>query len=424
MQRWILGLWAALLAPSAWGQDLVVHCGRLLDGTGRPAQTAVSLIIQAGQVARIVPGYDSLPGVAVLNCRNRTVLPGLIDCHVHLDHEHSEDDLAIEVRREPAEQAYYAAAYAKATLRAGFTTVRDLGGNGVNLALRNAIAKGLVPGPRVICAGTPIGSTGSHMDPTNGYNATFRTGLEPAAGVADGADAVRRAVRRQIQAGADVIKVAATGGVLSYVKDGSKPQFTQTELEAAVQTAQDYGLRVAAHAHGAEGIKRALRAGVASIEHGTLMDDEAIALFKQKGAWYVPTLTAGRSVADSARKPGHYPPIIAEKARALGPKMMGTFAKAYKAGVKIAFGTDAGVFTHGLNYLEFGYMVEAGMPPMQAIVSATRSAAELLGLQDKIGTIEPGKTADIIAVDGDPLQDIAALGRVRTVVQGGKVVEF
>lgn len=419
----VLALWMG--AATARAQDLTIHCGRLIDGTGKPPQQQVTLVVEKGKVARIVAGYQSAgPGSTLLDWSKRTVLPGLIDCHVHLDHEHSEADLENEVRQNPEDQAFQAAAYAKATLKAGFTTVRDLGGSGVNLSLRNAIRKGLTPGPRIICAGVPIGSTGGHMDPRNGLNATLRSAVDQQTdNIADGPDECRRAVRRQYQNGADVIKIAATGGVLSYAKDGTRPQFTQEEMNAVVQTASDYGLRVAAHAHGAEGMKRALRAGVASIEHGTLMDDEAIVLFKQKGAYYVPTLTAGRATTDSAKKPGHYPEIIAAKARAISPQMMGTFAKAYKAGVKIAYGTDAGVFRHGLNALEAQYMVEGGMPPAEVIVAATKSASELLGISADVGTLEPGKLADLIATEGNPLEDIKQLSHVAAVVQGGKLVE-
>ena len=405
-------------------QNLSIHCGKLIDGTGAAPREQVTLVIEQGKIARITNGYEPAPpGGRLLDWRSRTVLPGLIDCHVHIDHEHSETDLADEVRLEPEDMAFRAAAYARITLRAGFTTVRDLGGTGVNLALRRAIGKGLAQGPRIVCAGSAIGSTGGHVDPSGGFNRTHRAALLPADEVANGPDDCRRAVRKQIQLGADVIKIAATGGVLSHEKDGSRPQFSQAEMEAVVQTAADYGLKVAAHAHGAEGIKRALRAGVASIEHGTLMDDEAIGLFKKTGAYYVPTLTAGHSVADSAKKPGYFPALIAEKAKALGPRMQATFSKAYKAGVKIAFGTDAGVYRHGLNYLEFVYMVEAGMKPMDAIVAATRSAADLLGISTEVGTLEPGKTADVIAVDGDPLKDIAVMGKVAGVVQKGALVE-
>jgi imidazolonepropionase-like amidohydrolase len=240
-------------------------------------------------------------------------------------------------------------------------------------------------------------------------------------GVANGPDECRKAVRQQVKNGADLIKIASTGGVLSVAKDGSSPQFTEDEIRAVVETARDFGMKVACHAHGAEGMKRAIRAGVHSIEHGTLMDDEVIKLMVAKGTYYVPTITAGRSVGDSAKISGYYPAVVVPKALEIGPKIQSTFGKAYKAGVKIAFGTDAGVFSHGKNYLEFQYMTEAGMPVMEAIRSATVNTAELLGIQDILGTIEKGKLADIIAVDGDPLADVSVMRNVSFVMKNGKI---
>jgi imidazolonepropionase-like amidohydrolase len=299
--------------------------------------------------------------------------------------------------------------------------VRDLGGSGVNISLRNAINRGLIKGPRVYTAGRMLTSTGGHGDATNGLREDLIGNPGPGDGVVNGVDECIKAVRMRYKEGCDVIKIASTGGVLSLEKDGSGAQFSEEEIKAIVQTAKDYGLRVAAHAHGAEGIKRALRAGVTSIEHGTYMDDEAIALFKQTGSWYVPTIIAGKSVADSARKPGYYPAIIAEKAQTVGPLIQGTFGRAYKAGVKIAFGTDAGVYAHGKNWMEFVYMTEAGMPALEAIKAATFSGAELIGISDKLGTIEKGKLADIVAVDGDPATDIKAMGRMRFVMKDGVI---
>jgi imidazolonepropionase-like amidohydrolase len=299
--------------------------------------------------------------------------------------------------------------------------VRDVGGSGVNISLRNAINKGIIKGPRIFTAGKAIATTGGHADPTNSYRKDLMGDPGPAEGVVNGPDECRKAVRQRYKDGADLIKITATGGVLSVATSGSNPQFTEEEIKAIVETAKDYGFRVAVHAHGAEGIKRAIRAGVNSIEHGTLMDEEAIALFKQHGTWYVPTLTAGRSVADSAKKPGYYPAVVAAKAIAIGPQLQGTFAKAYKAGVKIAFGTDAGVFKHGMNWLEFTYMIEGGMKPMDAIKAATINAADLLGMKDQFGSIEIGKLADIVAVDGDPLKDSRVFGKCVFVMKEGVV---
>jgi len=304
---------------------------------------------------------------------------------------------------------------------AGFTTVRDLGGSRVNISLRNAVNNGTTIGPPIYTAGKSIATTGGHADPTNGLKREFGGDPSPFDGVVNGVDECRKAVRQRYKDGSDLIKILATGGVLSQAKDGSGAQFTEEEIRAIVETAKDYGFKVAAHAHGAEGMKRAIRGGVTSIEHGTFMDDEAIELFKKYGTYLVPTVIAGKSTADSAKIPGYYSDIVTPKALATGPKIQATFAKAYKAGVKIAFGTDAGVYMHGKNYLEFGYMVEAGMPPMEAIKSATLSAATLLGVEATLGTIEPNKLADIIAVDGDPLKDIAVMGKVVFVMKDGTV---
>jgi imidazolonepropionase-like amidohydrolase len=295
---------------------------------------------------------------------------------------------------------------------AGFTTVRDLGGSGVNISLRNAINRKLIKGPRVITAGKSIATTGGHADPTNGFRRDLMGDPGPAAGVINGVDDARQAVRQRYKEGSDVIKITASGGVLSVAKSGENPQFTEAEIRVIVETAKDYGFKVAAHCHGAEAMKRAVRAGVHSIEHGTLMDDEVMKLMKQHGTYYV---------GDSAKKPGYYPDLVTPKALAIGPKIQATFAKAYKEGIKIAFGTDAGVYAHGKNWLEFLYMHEVGMPAMEAIQSATVNASDLLGISDLVGSIEKGKLADIIAVDGDPIKEIQAMGRVKFVMKDGVV---
>jgi imidazolonepropionase-like amidohydrolase len=305
---------------------------------------------------------------------------------------------------------------------AGFTTVRDLGGSGVNIALRNAINKGWVDGPNILTAGRAISASGGHMDPSVGLRSdVLRKTPGPEEGVADGRDECVKAVRYQFKAGADLIKIASTGGVLDLSKDGSGAQFTIDEIKAVVETAKDYGMRVACHAHGAEGIRRAIIGGVTSIEQGTYMDDEGMKLAVEHGVWLCPTLAAGRAVGDSAKIPGFFPPVVAGKASQIGPQIQKTFAKAYKAGVKIALGTDAGVYPHGKNYLEFQYMVEGGMPPMEAIKAGTINAAELMGLKEERGSLETGKMADIVATDGDPLSDITATGRVTFVMKEGKV---
>ncbi|GAA4018007.1 amidohydrolase family protein [Hymenobacter fastidiosus] len=411
-----------MVAPAARAQKTYVQCGRLLDMRSARAQTEMTVVIENGRVTAVQAGYAT-GGAAdkVIDLQNRTVLPGLIDCHVHLEGETSKDNFLQEFTQNPADVAFTALGYARKTLLAGFTTVRDLGGSGVNVALRNAINRGQVVGPRIFTVGKAISGTGGHMDPTNGYRRDLMGVPGPAEGVANGPDQCRQAVREQYKRGADLIKIASTGGVLSVAKDGSSAQMTEEEIKAVVETARDLGLKVACHAHGAEGMKRAIRAGVASIEHGTLMDAETMTLMKKYGTWYVPTITAGKSVADSAKIPNYYPPLVTPKALAIGPKLQATFGRAYKAGVKIAFGTDASVYRHGVNALEFQYMVEAGMPAYEALRAATVAAAELLGQTDNLGTLEPGKLADLVAVDGDPTQDITTMQRVRFVMKQGVV---
>ncbi|WP_045686998.1 metal-dependent hydrolase family protein [Hymenobacter sp. AT01-02] len=412
-----------LTTTPALAQKTYMHCGRLLDMRQDRLQPEMTLVVENGRVVAVERGYTAptTGNDKVIDLKNRTVMPGLIDCHVHLEGETSKDQFLQEFTQNPADVAFGSLSHARLTLMAGFTTVRDLGGSGVNLALRNAVARGEVVGPRIFTVGKAISGTGGHMDPTNGYRQDLMGIPGPSEGVANGPDQCRQAVREQYKRGADLIKIASTGGVLSVAKDGSGAQMTEEEIRAIVETARDLGLKVACHAHGAEGMKRAIRAGVTSIEHGTLMDDETMKLMKKYGTWYVPTITAGKSVADSAKIPDYYPPLVTPKALAIGPKLQETFGRAYKAGVKIAFGTDAAVFRHGVNALEFRYMVEAGMPPLQALRSATVHAAELLGQSSSLGTLEPGKLADVVAVEGDPLQDIGAMQKVRFVMKQGVV---
>ncbi|WP_157752770.1 MULTISPECIES: amidohydrolase family protein [Chitinophaga] len=410
----------ATLSVSA--QRTILHCGTLIDAVSKVPRKNMSVIVTGNTITAVQSGYTAAqPGDKVINLQQQTVTPGWMDMHVHLESETNKQAYAEKFTLNPADYAFQGAVFAERTLMAGFTTVRDLGGSGVNISLRNAINKGMMKGPRVFTAGKAIATTGGHADPTNGYRRDLMGDPGPEAGVANGPDECRKAVRQAYKNGSDLIKITATGGVLSVAKDGSSPQFTDEELEAIISTAKDYNMRVAAHAHGAEGIKRAIKAGVNSIEHGSYMDDEGIALAKKRGTWYVPTLTAGRSVADSAKIPSYYPEIVRPKAEAIGPKIQGTFAKAYKAGVKIAFGTDAGVYMHGRNWLEFTYMVEGGMPAMEAIRAATIYAADLLGMKDKLGSIEPGKLADIVAVEGNPLDNIQNMGKVSFVMKDGVV---
>jgi imidazolonepropionase-like amidohydrolase len=411
-----------ILAQWVAGQKTILHCGRLIDTKAGLVLKEMSVFIEGDKIIDLQKGYLPATGSdRIIDLKNKTVMPGLIDCHVHLEDEISSKDFEKQFKLNPADYAYLSIGYAEKTLMAGFTTVRDVGGSGVNISLRNAINKGLVKGPRIFTAGKVISTTGGHADPTNGLRSDLMGDPRPLDGVVNGADECRKAVRQRYKEGSDLIKITASGGVLSLEKDGSGAQFTEEEIKAIVETAKDYGMRVAAHAHGAEAIKRAIRAGVNSIEHGTYMDDEAIELFKKHGTWYVPTIIAGKSVADSAKNPGFFPEIIAAKAVAVGPLIQATFGRAYKAGVKIAFGTDAGVYAHGKNWMEFIYMTEAGMPPLEAIRSATIHAAELIGIADKTGSIEKGKFADIVAVDGDPLTDIQTMGSMKFVMKAGVI---
>ncbi|MEX2362586.1 MAG: amidohydrolase family protein, partial [Balneolaceae bacterium] len=320
-----------------------------------------------------------------------------------------------------ADIAFRSLQFANRTLLAGFTTVRELGGSGVNISLRNAINNGTATGPRIITVGKSLATTGGHADPTNGWKKVLMGDPGPAEGVVNGADDARKAVRQRYKEGADHIKITATGGVLSVAKSGDAPQFFDDELETIVQTAKDYGMHVAAHAHGADGMKRAVQAGVLTIEHGTKMTTEVMDLMIENGTYYIPTISAGKWVAEKAKVEGYYPALVVPKALEIGPMIQNTFAEAYKRGVKIGFGTDAGVFPHGLNGREFAYMTEVGMPAMEAIKSATSVAAEILELQNVTGSIEVGKSADIIAVDQNPLQHIETMENVTFVMKEGKV---
>ncbi len=399
-----------------------VYCGTLIDGKLDKVQTEMTIVIEKGKIIEVQKGYAKMNKKdRYINLKDKTVMPGWFDMHVHLENEYNPGKYMARFTANEADMAFQSTVYAKRTLMAGFTTVRDLGGTGVNTALRNAVNKGLVVGPRIYSAGKTIATTGGHADPTNGMNHLLMGDPGPEAGVVNSYDEAKKAVRQRYKNGADVIKITATGGVLSVAKDGQGPQFTMDELKGIVEAAKDYGFVTAAHAHGAEGMKRAVEAGINSIEHGTLMTDEVRELMKKHGTYYVPTITAGKYVAAKAEVKGFYPEIIRPKAREIGPKIQDTFAKAYKAGVKIAFGTDAGVFPHGENAKEFGYMVEVGMKPMEAIQSATMGAATLLRVDDKLGSVEAGKIADLVATDKNPLDDIHTTENVSFVMKAGVV---
>jgi imidazolonepropionase-like amidohydrolase len=418
----ILTLAFSLLAFAGMAQKTILHCGSLIDVKTQTVLKNRSIVVEGKKIVSVSEGFlTPAKGDVVINLKDRTVMPGLIDSHVHLESETNPGAYLDRFVKNPGDVAYQALVYAKRNLLAGFTTVRDLGGSHVVISLRNAINKGLVEGPRVFTAGVSIGTTGGHADDSNGINETFKKDLGPEDGVVNGIADAAKAVRQRYKEGSDLIKITATGGVLSYAKDGAGAQFTDEEVRTIVQTAKDYGFKVAAHAHGKEGMKRAVLGGVSSIEHGTFMDEEVMELMKKMGTYYVPTVIAGRSVADSSKIPNYYPEMVAKKAAAIGPIIQGTFGKAYKSGVKIAFGTDAGVFGHGKNGYEFILMNEAGMPVLEAIKSATVNAADLLGQGDLIGSIEAGKAADIIAVPGDPVADVKLMTKVNFVMKDGKV---
>lgn len=419
-------LFSFLISPFfLLSQTSYLHCGRLLPINGEP-QTSVTLVVEGNKIARIERGYSTAPqGAEVIDLKSKTVLPGLIDCHVHIEGEQSRNSYNERYTLNDADIAFRASVYAKRTLDAGFTTVRDLGGRGVNIALRNAINASWTEGPRIVTAGKALSVTGGHGDPTTGAKWDLFDPPAPEMGIADGPDECRTAVRTQVKRGSDCIKVCATGGVLSLARDGKLPHYAEDELVTIVKTARDLGLDVAAHAHGDEGMRRAVEAGVVTIEHGTFMSDATMDAMIKHGTWYVPTLTAGFAVSDSAKyAKGFFPEVVRVKALEIGPQIQETLSRAYKKGVKIVFGTDAGVFPHGRNNLEFVYMSDAGMKSADILRAATLDAATMLRMQDKIGSLEVGKLADIVAVEGNPLDDIKAMLKVAFVMKDGKVIRY
>ena len=413
-----ISILALLLSGSAWAQT-IIHAGQLFDATTGEVMEAATIVVDGDRIAAVQTGYAGEPDIDLTGA---FVMPGWIDMHVHIGGELSPDSFVEEFTLEPTDLALRAVPYAERTLMAGFTTVRDLGTDHlVAQSVRRAVAEGHIVGPRIYTAGKSLATTGGHADPTNGVNRALRGDPGPAEGVVNGIDDAWEAVRARYKEGSDLIKITATGGVLSQAASGENPQFTEAEIAAIVAAARDYGYRVAAHAHGTEGMRRAVIAGVDSIEHGTFMSAEVMELMKERGTWYVPTISAGVFVGEKAEVEGYFSELVRPKAAAIGPQIFDTFAQAYRAGVPIAFGTDTGVSPHGDNWREFVYMVEAGMPAAEAIVSATRSAAVLLNQWENLGSIEPGKYADIVAVPGDPRDDVEEFGRVHFVMKGGEV---
>ena len=400
---------------------VALQCARLIDVRAQEVQTERTVIVDGKKILRVEKGYTAPADATVIDLKNQTCMPGLIDLHVHLGGQSAPGGAYEGFTLNPTDYTVRGVHYAEKTLMAGFTSVRELGASpGVSIALRNGINRGFIKGPRIQAAGGVI-STGGHGDPTNGLRASLMGNPGPESGVINGPAEAAKVVRQRYKEGFDLIKISTTGGVLSLAKSGDAPLLADVELVAIVNTAKDYGFPVTTHAHGAEGMKRAIRAGVQTIEHGTYMDDEAIALMKERGTWLVPTISAGRFVADKAKEPGYFPEIIRVKAAAIGPEIQNMFARAYKAGVKIAFGTDTGVGPHGDNAKEFQYMVEGGMPPLQAIRAATLYAASVMGVEKDLGTVEAGKLADIVAVQGDPVKDITSMMKMAFVMKDGVV---
>jgi len=419
----MLPVFLLTLAAFAQEQVIVLKAARIFNGKTQGA-TAPGLIVVRGSVIEQVGGAAPA-GARIIDLGDATLLAGFLDAHTHMSFQASDDlrqDRVDRLAKSSAEQALDATRHARRTLEAGFTTVRDVGGlDTIDVALRNSITRGVIPGPRMLVAVHSIGATGGHCDHSAGYRFGLFAEPGPERGVANGPDAIRAAVRYNHKYGADVIKVCATGGVLSLTDDVDSPQLTQTELDALVDEAHALKRKTAAHAHGAEGAKRAIRAGIDSIEHGTFLDQEALALMKARGTYLVATLMAPKGVLERISRGGNLPPQIIEKARAATNQIEATFQRAAQAGVRIALGTDAGVFPHGRNAEEFALMVNNGLKPAEALRAGTVHAADLLGLGDKVGSLEKGKLADIVAVPGDPTSDIRATEKVFFVMKEGVV---
>ena len=423
MKKIILALIAVFLLQNITAQTTYVLCGKLVDTKSGKIASKKTIIVKGNKILNVMDGYvaPKSANAITIDLKDKVVMPGLIDFHVHVEQEFDRNTRLNNYILNEADIAFNSVGFAEITLLNGFTTVRDLGGSGVNISVRNAINAAKISGPRVFTAGKALASTGGHADPTNGSSRALLGNPGPKEGVVNSIEDAKKAVRQRYKNGADWIKITATGGVLSVAKSGDNPQFTVEEVKAICETATDYGMYVAAHAHGDEGMRRAIIGGVKTIEHGTYMSDGTMELMKKYDAYLVPTITAGKEVAEKAKIAGFYPDIVVPKALAVGPQIQGTFARAYKKGVGIAFGTDAGVFKHGNNGKEFGFMVEAGMPAMETIQAATITNAMLLKMEGELGQIKKGFYADIIAVEDSPIENISTMENVVFVMKNGKV---
>ncbi|MBN09773.1 MAG: amidohydrolase [Flavobacteriaceae bacterium] len=405
------------------GQQTYIHCGKLFDSKSGKILNQRTIVVENDRIISLEKGYKKSENnlETIIDLKSKTVMPGFIDMHVHIEGQNSSNSYIKKFTENKTDIAFDAAFYAKKTLLAGFTTVRDMGGTGVNVSIRDAIAAKKVPGPRIFTAEKALGTTGGHADPTNGRRDELMGDPGPKEGVINSVEDARKAVRQRYKNGADCIKITATGGVMSMAKNGQNPQFTIEEIKSIVKTANDYGMHVAAHAHGDEGMYRAVLAGVTTIEHGTLMKERTMNLMREKKIYLVPTISTGEYVTKKAKIKGYFPDIVAPKAAEIGPQSKQTFGKAFKRGVPIAFGTDAGVLPHGENALEFIYMVEAGMPESKAIQSATITNAKILNMENHLGQILPGFYADIIASEEDPTKNISTLKNIVFVMKNGVV---
>ena len=405
-------------------QDKYIHAGKIFDSSSGKYQLNKTIIISGNIISSIEDGFiePKNENTAVYDLKSKVLLPGLIDFHVHMESESGGKDRYINrFQDNKADVAFKSTVVAKKTLLAGFTTVRDVGGSGVNISLRNAINNGVVIGPRIFTSGKTIATTGGHGDPTNGYKEELVDDPGPEDGVVNSISDARKAVRYRYKNGADLIKITATGGVMSMAKNGQNPQFTEEVMSEIVRTANDYGMHVAAHAHGDEGMYRAVKSGVKTIEHGSIMKERTMKLMREKNAYLVPTISAGEHVAKMARIPGYYPEIIIPKAIEIGVQNKASTKRAFQMGVPIAFGTDAGVYPHGDNAGEFLYMDEIGIPAEYSIKSATITNAKLLNMENMLGQIKKGFYADIIATDKSPTDDISTLKNVIFVMKDGMV---